>query len=240
MKKYKKGLQAYFQPPKPKRKEEFLRQFDCADMGMGEFLLTQTGYIQKSSWFCSLLLFGAAFLMGRLMKKGGELELLRGFAACMPFFVLVIARESLRSKAFQMVELELSTRHRLEEILLARIGILGTLDVCSFIPACIVVAKIEELHMAQVILYLMVPFLVTVFLSLLIARIGDGRNTVWYCLIVSVLMSVGYQIAGNIFEIFPGVEKEGVALLCCLILCLGIGWQVRKIKEQMEEMAWNL
>lgn len=139
-----------------------------------------------------------------------------------------------------MMELELSTRHRLEEIILARIGILGSLDVLLFIPVCIVLAGMENLHVLQVVLYLMLPFLVTTFLSLVIARVQDGKNTIWYCLAVSVFMSVGYQVFGIVFDVLPGIEKEGGAFLCCIILCVGIGVQVKKLKEQMGEMAWNL
>lgn len=240
MKKYQKELEAYFEPPTPKRKEEFMGQFGYADMGIGEFLFTQAGYIQKSSWIFSLLLFIMAAAVGQSVLLGRGLELLRSFAVCMPFWVLIIARESARSRSFHMMELELSTRHRLEEILLARIGILGSLDLLLFIPVCIVLAGVEKLHVMQVVLYLMIPFLVTIFLSLVMARVGDGRNTIWYCLAVSVFMSVGYQIFGIVFDVLPGIEREGGAFLCCIILCAGIGVQVKKIKERMGEMAWNL
>lgn len=240
MKKYQKELETYFQPPKPKRKEEFLGQFSYADMGIGEFVFTQAGYIQKSSWIFSLLLFIMAAAAGRSILPGGGFAFLRSFAVCMPFWVLIIARESARSRSFHMMELELSTRHRLEEIILARIGILGSLDVLLFIPVCIVLAGMENLHVLQVVLYLMLPFLVTTFLSLFIARVKDGKNTIWYCLAVSVFMSVGYQVFGIVFDVLPGIEKEGGAFLCCIILCVGIGVQVKKLKEQMGEMAWNL
>ena len=50
MNRFEDEIKAAFEAPKPKRKEEFINLIKPSKVSVGRFLLSQMGYIRKSTW----------------------------------------------------------------------------------------------------------------------------------------------------------------------------------------------
>lgn len=124
----KQALRAAFSPPPPQHKQAFLNTLQAPSAGIWAFTQAQILYIRPRIWIVDLCL-----LLFALFTAGQSADFSRGdfsgsvwtIASILPVLVLCLATELARSGVFAMSELELSCKHNLLRILLARMGILG-------------------------------------------------------------------------------------------------------------------
>ena len=107
-KEMKQALENAFEAQKPLGKQHFLKEHKGKRyyIRMDEFILLQTGYIRKSTWMISAVVFLIGIAASRLMKP----EIIWGLSAVMPFLALTLVSEWMRSIAYRMFELEQAAR----------------------------------------------------------------------------------------------------------------------------------
>ena len=127
-KELKNALKESFEAPAPVRKKEFLRSIPTPSIGILEFVCTQAAYIRQWVWVSSALIFAASLIGAECLKK----DMLWNVSAFMPLLALSVLTESGRSEACGMAEFELSTRFSLKSVVLARLGILGAVNLALF------------------------------------------------------------------------------------------------------------
>ena len=221
--------------PDPQEKARLLRTFPQPHISMPQFILTQTAYIRK--W---VLVFSVLFLVPALMSaRHMNPDTLWLISALLPFLGLLAVTENTRSVIYGMQEFEMSARFSLKSIVLARMSVLGLLDafvICCLIPLC---GISSNLTLLQAGIYLLVPYLLTVNISLYLTRCYHSSEALYGCTFTAALVSVG-SFGLHLFAEF--IYQFSYLHWWLLFTVFLIGKTAREIHhtiKQTEELAWN-
>lgn len=161
-------------------------------------------------------------------------------ASFMPLLALTIITESGRSETFGMAEFELSARFSLKSVVLARLGILGIANlilICMLVPFAIMNS---ETTILQTGIYLICPYLLTVFLGLWVVRKIHGKETIYLCTGIATSVSFGNMI---LYQSFPLIFGKHIFIWWVVVfaaLGIGVANQCYQVIKQTEELVWNL
>ena len=236
--KLKRNIQKAFEAPQPNRQEKarFLRALPGPRISMFRFILIQASYMRKMTLVFSVLLLLPAVIGANYISE----NTLWIVSAFVPILGLLAVAESTRSTIYGMSEFEMSTRFSLKSVVLARMSVLGVLDfivlVCA-IPLCYTGSGFSLL---QTGLYLLVPYMLTVNISLWIIRRFQGQETVYVCMSVAVLISganVGLRFITDI--IYQNTYIVWWFILSVLLFA-GTAHEIYLAIKQTEEYTWNL
>ena len=237
-KQIKRGIQKAFQAPKPNQQEKarFLRTLPHPQINMWQFVLTQAAYLRKWTLFLSVLLLFPA-LIGAYYIEKNTLWIVSAF---IPFLGLLAVTENARSVVYGMNELEMSARFSLKSVVLARMGVLGALDVfvlCCLTPLCSIG---NQFSLFQTGIYLLVPYLLTVNINLWITRRFHSKEAIYGCMGAAVMISGA--IGGLRFTADFVYQISYIKWWAVLFVFL-VGRTIYEMyctMKQTEELAWNL
>jgi len=235
-KKLKDALKDSFEAPKPVKKDEFLHDIQMPPINSFEFVCSQVTYIHKWIWLLSVMIFSAALIGAGYLGK----NMLWSISSFMPVLALTIITESGRSEAYGMAEFEFSARFSLKNVVLARLGILGLANlilICLLIPFAFINSETTVL---QTGIYMICPYLLTVFLGLGIVRKIHGKETIYLCTCIAAGISFGNHILYQSFPSILGEHKFIWWVVAFVILGTGVANQCYQVIKQTEELAWNL
>lgn len=236
MDQWKDELKRAFEAPRPVRKREFLRQLELPRMPVYEFLYVQIGYIRKWAWCVSGLVF-AVSVLGLAFLPDRVLWLISGLT---PLLALTIVSESGRSERYEMAELEMATRFSLRSVTLARLAILGLMNLLLLgvlFPIGLWSGTSTPLAAA---LYMITPFLLTTFIGLYIVRKLSGQEAMYACVGTSVGISMFLFLSHNVIPFIYREQCLAAWMITALALLVGNGKQYVAMIKQTEELAWNL
>lgn len=231
----KRALRDAFEPPAPEQKDAFLKNMLCPEISNLDFMLSQAGYIRKYVWGISVLIFGIA--IGGVWAR--EKEILWVISALLPFAAVSVVAEYNRSHTFLMSELEMASRFSLKSVVLARMGILGTVHLCLLIFLIPVCTWHHVVSILQTGVYLLVPYLLTTSLGLWAARILQGVESLYVCAGIASGVS-GVHIF--IRSVIPVLFEERYIPVWILLLAATAITTVREWKRTIkltEELVWN-
>lgn len=232
----KERLKEYFAAPEPERKGHFLNSLPAEPMDLTDFLLFQAAYIPKWVWGLSVLVFAPALVGAGFLKK----DMLWCISACMPILALALVAESGRSERWGMAELEMSTRFSRKSILLARLGILGLADLLLFFLLLPLAYVNGDRSLLETGIYMLCPYLLTVFLGLWASRRVHGRECAWVCGAIALGVSLGNTLMYQSIQGFyatPGFRWWAAAFV---LLSAGVAGQCYKTIKEKEAPVWNL
>lgn len=232
----KRELGKVFEAPMPTRKEEFLTKMPQTKISNLSFVMAQFGYIPKYVWGIFSFTFGIAIVFGYFMEK----NMLWIISALIPFIALSILTENARSGVYLMAELEIAARFSLKSVILARMGILGAshlLLLMFLIPLC---AMYNLRTVFQVGLYILVPYMLTVFIGLWATRRIHGMESIYMCMGIAVGVSALNIFTQQIFPIIYEMEYMPIWIIGFVFLVVLVVKEMRKNIKQTEELAWNL
>ena len=236
--KLKRNIQKAFEAPQPNRQEKarFLRALPGPRISMFRFILVQASYMRKMTLVFSVLLLLPAVIGANYISE----NTLWIVSAFVPILGLLAVAESTRSTMYGMSEFEMSTRFSLKSVVMARMSVLGVLDfivlVCA-IPLCYTGSGFSLL---QTGLYLLVPYMMTVNISLWIIRHFQSRETVYVCMSVAALIggaNVGLHFITDI--IYQNTYIVWWFILSVLLFA-GMAHEIYLAIKQTEEYTWNL
>lgn len=213
-------LQILFQVPAPQRRDTFLGRRPRTFMSHADFVRIQAAYIRKRVWILSVAMFG--ILVGS--TAGCRQEALWNAAGMMPFLALLAAQEHVRSTMYNMTELELSTRFSVKSIVLARMGLLGSFHLLLLLLLLPFLAAYGQKGIWQTGVYLLVPYLMTTFLSLAWVRRVRGRESLYLCLGVAVMVSSLQVVGSSVGDWYRG-KLLPWWLLALVLLLAGNAWE---------------
>lgn len=225
------ALKDAFEPPNPIHREEFLRNLPMQKKSFGEFLLQQLPYIRKRTWLVSCLLFAVFFVSPR--------ENWMAIPSLLPFLALIGITELARSSCCRMAELEMSCRFNLSQVLLARMFWLG---LCSFpvlLMSLFTVGKLSAFDTAQILLYVLTPYLLTCAASLLILNILRATEGIYGCAAVTCMVS----ISNGIFQNTDAFYQSNRLIFWLLAACFSAATTILQLfifLKKTEESPWNL
>ncbi len=235
-KKLKASLKKEFEAPAPQRKKEFLQKIPRTPLSHFSFICSQIQYIRKWIWAAAVFIYAATFICVEFLNK----NMLSGISAFMPILALSVITESGRPEAYKMAEFEMSTRFSLKSIVLARLGILGVMNLILTLLLLPLAYKNGELSFLQTGLCLLYPYLLTVFTGLWAVRKIHGREDIYVCTGIALGVSLGHSL---FFQSFPALYRTQNILWSLgtlFILCAAAGIQSYKIIRQTEELSWCL
>lgn len=181
----KKQLNSAFYAPAPKRKEAFLKNLRPREISTFEMLLQQASYIRVIVWLFALAIIALVVAGSCLKAEGTECLTIM----IMPFTASVAILESKRSGKYNMTELEMATRFSLRSVVFSRMIVLGT---AAFVILGITSAVITVAFGGKwifTVLRIMIPYLVTMIVSLKLERSIPGRQNGYLSLAVAGLAS---------------------------------------------------
>lgn len=232
------SIQKAFEAPQPNRQEKakFLRTLPQPQISMWQFVLTQAAYLRKWTLFFSVLLLFPA-LIGAYYIEKNTLWIVSAFV---PFLGLLAVTENARSVVYGMNEFEMSARFSLRSVILARMGVLGVLDLfilCCLIPLCCVG---NDFSLFQTGIYLIVPYLLTVNIGLWITRRFHSREAIYGCMSMAVLIS-GTDTGLHLMADF--IYQSSYIIWWFVLTVFLIGRMIYETYfaiKQTEELVWNL
>ncbi|MCI9136161.1 MAG: hypothetical protein HFH48_01125 [Lachnospiraceae bacterium] len=237
----KKEMKQLYQAPLPEKKEEFLREFPYPRAGWRETIAVQLSYVRKSVWFASLLSAVSALLLGeKLLWDGTDYDLLWSLSAVMPVLAVLVVTEAFRSGTYGMAELEMAAKHNLSQVLLIRMGAIGTVDFFLIIAGILFVSQSGTVGMLRAAVYLLVPYLCTCVLTLQIEKGRNGRETTWYCGVCGCSICGVSILSRGVQEIIYDRGKFYLWMIVFFVLTLFLIRQIWQIRHKMEEWKWNL
>ena len=230
-KKEKEQLRQAFSVPEPKNKKRFLRTLPKQKVSLSTLIFSQAAYIRAWVWIFSFLVFGVVILAAQYMKQ----DVIWVLSAVMPFAALMLVLEFVKSSAYGMTELEMSSRFSLRTILLARMVMIGMVQLAGLL---------FSVPMAGMILfansvYLFVPYLLTTLLGLAAVRRIQGKEGMFVCGSISVAVSVVAPMSRCFAPVLYEQENRIVWVLALILLFVGIRKEYRITMNQWEEFAWN-
>lgn len=234
----KKRIQKALEAPEPNQQEKarFLKTLPKPKIHMLQFIFIQATYLRKWTLFLSIILLIPA-LIGAYSIDQNTLWIISAF---IPFLGLLAVTESTRSIQYGMSELEMSTPFSLKNVMLARMSVLGLLDawiLCCFVPLCGISSKISFL---QTGVYLFVPYLLTVNISLWITRHFRNKEVIFACISVAVLVS-GANV--ELYTMADFVYQFSYIKWWLILFAFLVGTMIYETYctiKQTEEFAWNL
>ena len=232
----KKALQEAFVAPAPVRREAFLRTVPAAQIGHMRFMITQIGYIKKWTWAVSAAAFAIAFYVALSIGK----DTVWVISAIVPFIALAFTTENAKSAAYDMEELETASRFSLRSVMLARMGILGFFHMillCLFILLC---RRGSTYTFLQTGVYLTVPYLLTTTLGLTAVRRIHGRESMYVCMGIAVLVSAFHMILTGSVRLLYHEKYFSWWVMAFIALFVLMIAECHKIMNRMEEPVWNL
>jgi hypothetical protein len=157
-----------------------------------------------------------------------------------PILGLLAVAESTRSTIYGMSEFEMSTRFSLKSVVLARMSVLGVLDFIVLVCAIPLCYSVSGFSLLQTGLYLLVPYMLTVNISLWLIRHLQSRETIYVCMSIAVLVSganVGLHFVTDLIY-----QNSYIVwwLILSLFLLVGMAYEIYLIIKQTEEYTWNL
>lgn len=228
-------LENLYSPPEPERKEEFLQSLSYPQSSFLEFLRVQFFYIGKLVWAGYIVLFFAGVFLGKfLMEKGFSRGMLAAFCAVLPFAAALLASEVSKSVRFGMQELEMSARHRLEQVIVARLFLLSGAATLLIIGGCIFISRNSAAGMIPCLFYLTVPLLFNSVSSLWICRQIPSLE------LRDVSLGMGVMMAGvHIFamERMDWMYEEAYLVFwmgMSLILAVILARQMKQYRKNLE------
>ena len=235
-KKIKQKLKKAFEPPKPKRKEEFIQSINYPHVSWFGFLAMQAYYIRKRVWAVSFLLMMAVFFLLPLLMDANTL--IWTISAFLPFIALVGITEIARSMSFNMAELEMSCKYSFSDIVLARLLILGAVNAIIFTIITISLLRINSTGIMPLVANLFTPYLLSCSLSLFSINHYRLRGNVYVYGTVSVFVSMLSLILLNQHN---HILPEGNWLLWSFwLLIFWLLAEIKKFIKRMEENQWSL
>lgn len=224
-------LEQAFSVPAPKKKRAFLRRMPKQEVGLGSLLLSQAAYIRAWVWGVSFFLFGVVALAAQVV----ELDVIWILSAVMPVAALLIVMEFAKSSAYGMSELEMSSRFSLRTILLARMVMLGAVQLFGLI----LTVPVAGMVLVNNGVYLLVPYLLTTLLGLVTVRRMRGKEGLFVCGSISAFVCVLAPISKHIVPGLYAQENRLLWALAAILLLVGLVKEYRTTINHLEEFVWN-
>ena len=232
-------LKIVFDAPKPHGKEAFIREirkhYTYVYTDRWSILLSQIGYIGKSVWLISfgLLVFVILGIIGRYK------ETLYITASLTPFISGVAVLESVRSRVYEMEEMETATVYSLRGILFARITLIGISHLILLFALTMVLGSISGKGYLVTGSYITIPYLMSSVVGMEVERTAYGRCHSYVCVAVAVIVSMLVVFtAFGAWKRFV-IEYPSWCVMAAVVLFLVNLNEYRKLYN-WEEYAWNL
>ena len=238
------GLQEAFEVPPPVDKERFLKNLPYPKSRYRDFFFSQLGYIRKRVWILSAVFvlagWAVAFLSPGILNWHIEAGKVWIVSAVLPFLALLTVTEIYRSAFCRMAELEGSCRFSLQQIIMARISILGGGNISVLALLLFFMNRVSPYGLLRILLYLGLPYLITCGTCLLILNQVHGKESIYVCAAAACIVSMINLVLSNMIPLLYTNTHLVSWLFLSAAAILLIGVQTYKLLKRTEGNTWNL
>lgn len=174
--------------PNPERKRAFILGLEPSGTSFMTSLRNQLGYIRICFWISGLLFILVALFITLLY--GTNTSSIYLISALLPFISLTALLELMKSRAYQMEELEMSCRYNLSQIMLMRMIIIGFMDFLLLGFSLALSAYISGHLYNPHSLYMITPFLLTSTLTLWFIDGRQQQESLYICGTIASIISI--------------------------------------------------
>ncbi|MBO4377043.1 MAG: hypothetical protein J5811_07110 [Lachnospiraceae bacterium] len=235
MNRFEDEIKAAFEAPKPKRKEEFINMVSPSKMSVGRFLLTQMGYIRKSTWVIFAIILACIVVSPFVL----DYATLWFISALMPILAMSLVTESARSERYNMAEIEAATRFSLRSVIMARMVILGGINLIAILIATPIGIKNCGFETLTSGLYVVTPFFLTSSIGLSIVRKIKGQAGFYAVMaeafVISMVMLLDKSAA-------LGTFTTGATKLWSIVTVVAIAATIKQgigMINSTEDITWS-
>jgi hypothetical protein len=191
------------------------------------FVKTQMRFIDIKVWIFQILLLCVYtfFVCFTLQDTEGFLLLV----PITPILVFIGTSELSRSFRYRMAEMEIPTRFSLRQVLLARLIIIVAADLFTLTCLMIITALQAYTAINALILYGIVPCLVTAYGCLWIMNRCNSSYSQYYTAAYCIALSVVGGISINLWPVWYNASAQGIWLLVFCIALAGVYSEVCKM-----------
>ncbi len=191
------------------------------------FVKTQIRFIDIKVWIFQILLLCVYSFFVCVTLQDTEAFLL--LVPITPIAVFISTSELSRSFRYRMAEMEIPTRFSLRQVLLARLIIIVAADLFSLTCLLIITALQAYMTISALILYGIVPCLVTAYGCLWIMNRCNNAYSQYYTAAYSIAISVVGGISVNLWPIWYDASAQGIWFLVFCIALAGVCAEVCKM-----------
>lgn len=227
----KEELGRYYEAPKPQRKQAFIRQFGVQKINLPRLVLMQARYISKWAWLVSILFCVFIYTASYVMEE----KYVSVIYGMVPFLVMISVPGSTRSYRYGMEELELSTRFSLKSIVMARMSMLGIVNMVVLIVIANILGQCEGYH----VLHVLTPYFLTAGGSLYIVRTIRGSENIFLCFMLAVAVSfLQILLPWKFRELFASdyMPMWGVCFIIGVLITVKESYRTIRMTE---DLVWN-
>jgi|GEM_PF-2508127 len=191
-----------------------------------EFILNEALYIKKSIWVMQILLLGMCF--AGLWYFNRDIWKMAWVSSILPLFMLGAMLEFSRPFSYNMCEMEFSTKYSLYQVMLAKIFIFGIINLVEISILFIYTGFKMESFSFILLIYMSLPFLITVFLCMFFTNRVHSRESGFMVVGIGLFVSV---TTGGLAYYYPQVYRESMEIYWYItIICLSISIIIELIR----------
>lgn len=217
------------------RAREAIHPSEEEALSFWRFLFSQFGFIRKKVWIAQLFIILACGLA--LFYLPEEAKTIAIISAAAPLIVLTNVFELSRSYTHGMVEIELSTRYSLKQLMIARLSVLGMVDIFCLTILLVISGVQLSIETYAIILYAFVPFLITCFACLLVLNHIKRKECNYYCAAVGFSISLAIGI-GTVQ--YPQIYELAAIWVWLILFILSLAGLVFEINRMLKNCGQKL
>lgn len=184
-----------------KEKERIITELMKAEIpemnrgGIGEFIISQLGFIRKSTWLLQGAWLLILFVMMQKAYSNKSLESIYAMLSIMtPVLVILTVEEVSRVYQRSMLEIEYATKYSLQKVVLLRLTILGSADVIFLTAAFFIFGQYRDLSVIRMIIYGFTPFLFMCLGCLKLMKNYSGDKLKSFSIVLAVIIGAVLQL----------------------------------------------
>lgn len=243
--KLKKRLMAFTVPPydEKQRKETLLLAEQIKEhrpetkMSGIRFFFDQLRFIRKRTWL--LKIAATALLLAVVIgpNAGTDSSLLLLGSVCMPFLCLINARELWDLCQPGLLELQMTVRNPLRQVLLIRLTAFGAADLGILFLSAAVFTASDRVEIWQVLLYGTVPYFAMCAGCMAILKKWEHENGLFFCGVWGVLLGAAFLCIANTGGEIYSMQNVWIWAAAEVITIAGM---VRQVTDLVKKSGGNV
>lgn len=233
--KLKQTLKTMKDKPDTANRNAFLDRIYEPNLSVRNFVKAQLFFIKGYVWLMSGLLF---LLLLAAIENAECQEQIWPVSAMMPFGILILTNEMNRSEKYRMREFETATLFSAKAALMARILLIGLMQLfilCVAIPAA---CTRVDMTFFQAAFYMLCPYCLSACLNLGVLCRARGENAEYICVAVSAGVSVLFVVLTNLSRLVLAADSGCFFLFSVIFMVIAV-IEAKKYLNHREELAWN-
>lgn len=175
------------------------------DLSYFEFVISQVKFIKRKVCIAQAVLFGLCLFGFWYFHE--SLWQIAWISSVLPVFIMGGMVEFAKSFSERMFEMEFATKYTLHQLLIARVLILGLINLTEISILFIYSGLRIENFSFTILVYMSVPFLLTVFLCMLVVNRITGKEGGFLIVVIGFFVSIG---TGSLAFYYPQIYRESM------------------------------